>query len=478
MVVHVSRRGALQLLWLILPSFVVGWFRPELRRARKLHATSYLDGLRGLAALAVFGYHFTDYNLKFFHAGYGIEESSSPLQLPFVRLIYTGKPMVHVFFVISGFALSYRPLQELQAYRIDSCRSVLASSGFRRPIRLLGPCLALTASLIIWCRAGFLHNYLQYQPTLWGQIVDWADDFFHQVTWPWSWEHGKRPRYNVHLWTIPIEFSHSYLLFLVILVLSHLRLHLRRPALMLIMAYTLGCGRWAAFEFLGGCLLADLHLYQHNAELPHHTFSGSFSVHPRRILVFVAKSSALLASGFVMSWPTDAKPFPAPYEYLVIHTPPPFTDENASDFWFALSAVAGVWAVGQSSTLRRVLESPFPQYMGRISFAFYIMQHPVLNLLQSWIMGAEPKASIPGWGLRGWPGVETWSQRMLAWVIGWAVIASVEIWLADVFTATVDEPFVRLARKMEGWACADGAVDEGINRQGIEVVEIQPMHSA
>jgi peptidoglycan/LPS O-acetylase OafA/YrhL len=66
--------------------------------------------------LSVFGYHYTDYNWKSFLPAYNYNPAyvgSSVLQLPYVRIIHNGLPMVHIFFVISGFVLALRPLEAL-----------------------------------------------------------------------------------------------------------------------------------------------------------------------------------------------------------------------------------------------------------------------------------------------------------------------------------------------------------------------------
>ncbi|ETS78561.1 hypothetical protein PFICI_10623 [Pestalotiopsis fici W106-1] len=454
----IRSRWSSELAKFILPSFAQDWLHTTRPRPKKTHSTSYLDGLRGLAALAVLGYHFTDYNLKFFHPGYGVEESSSLLQLPYVRLLYAGKPMVHLFFVVSGFALSIRPLQQLVAGQHDECQETLSSSIFRRPIRLLGPCLVLTFSLVFWARAGYFLHYLKYQPTLWAQISDWSSDFFLRIAWPWSWDFGERPKYNVHLWTIPIELSHSYLLFLTILLIAHLRPTFRLPILISIMKYTLQCGRWAAFEFIGGCLLAYIHIRQEQDSEEETTKAQSLLWSIWHGLVNIILILMFLAGAFVMSWPTDFKQLPETYQFLVAHVPEPFAN-NASDFWFALSAFAVVGSIGHLRTLRQCLELPFPQYLGRISFSLYILQHPFLNLIQPYLMGAEARPAsgnqpaIPGWGLRGWPGVETWRQRVITWFIGWMIVVLLQIWLADMYTRWIDQPCVRLAKAAERWMC-------------------------
>ncbi|KAF7536627.1 hypothetical protein G7054_g4381 [Neopestalotiopsis clavispora] len=459
----IRSRSNSELAKLILPSFAQDWLHTTRPRPKKTHSTSYLDGIRGLAALAVLGYHFTDYNLKYFHPGYGVEESSSLLQLPYVRLLFAGKPMVHLFFVVSGFALSLRPLQELLAGQTEECYRMLSSSIYRRPIRLLGPCLVLTFSLVFWARAGFFLHYLSYEPTLWAQISHWYSDFFLRIAWPWSWDFGDRPKYNVHLWTIPIELSHSYLLFLVILLITHIRSRFRLATLIAIMVYTLQCGRWAAFEFVGGCLLAYIHIRQEEDSEEEETMrrqslaksSWHYLCNFFQVLVFVA-------GAFVMSWPTDFKQLPETYQFLAAHAPEPFVN-NASDFWFALSAFAVVESISHLRILRQCLELPFPQYLGKISFSLYILQHPFLNLIQPYLMGTEPRPAIgnqpaiPGSGLKAWPGVETWRQRVLTWFIGWMIVVLLQIWLADLYTRWIDQPCVRLSKTAERWICVQAA---------------------
>jgi hypothetical protein len=81
------------------------------RPPRALHSASYLDGLRGVAALIVFIDHFTIHcfeNMKF---GYGSSpENNHSIQLPILKLVYSGRASVGVFFVVIGFVLSYKPL--------------------------------------------------------------------------------------------------------------------------------------------------------------------------------------------------------------------------------------------------------------------------------------------------------------------------------------------------------------------------------
>ena len=88
-------------------------------KQEKLHNTAYLDGMRGLAAFAVFLCHLSYGTWDTGHvygAGEPGEKSANTylLQLPIIRLFYSGPPMVAIFFVISGYALSYKPLKQMR----------------------------------------------------------------------------------------------------------------------------------------------------------------------------------------------------------------------------------------------------------------------------------------------------------------------------------------------------------------------------
>jgi len=83
----------------LLPSFVQRRIRPGLTKSQRLHPTSYLDGLRGVASFIVFMGHYTEENLGWYTEPYGLYEDgapSSPLQLPLIRVLYSARPMVHI----------------------------------------------------------------------------------------------------------------------------------------------------------------------------------------------------------------------------------------------------------------------------------------------------------------------------------------------------------------------------------------------
>lgn len=134
----------------------------DMIRPAKLYPTSYLDGIRGLAALFVFFCHFfyQPFNIA---EGWGTGENNYHLlKLPFIRLFYQGAPAVCVFFVISGYALSYRPLKFVRSRSPADFSNAISSLVFRRGIRLFLPTATSMFIIVILLRIG---------------VYDWSRDF-------------------------------------------------------------------------------------------------------------------------------------------------------------------------------------------------------------------------------------------------------------------------------------------------------------
>ncbi|KAK1767114.1 acyltransferase 3 [Phialemonium atrogriseum] len=457
----------------LLPSFVAEGVWPEHRTSWKVHPTSYLDGLRGIASILVFFCHYTEENHQYLLPPHGLNpdfKPSSVIQLPFLRIIFSGRPMVHIFFVISGFVLSYKPIRSIHARNFDACFSALSSSAFRRPFRLFGPCVVSTFIIALLIQSGWLYTPM---PSMSAQFWAWVDALFHSVMWPWGWDFDLRPGYDVHLWTIPIEFAHSMLLFLVILVLSRVRQLIRQSAVFCLMVYFLACGKWAAFEFIGGMFLAEIHLSQATGPKKWEFSDVSTTYPQRRSFAGLVRAglhvSILISALLIGGWPNfDADKTPG-IRYLLANTPNPFAtmdDLAPQKFWFAVAAIFTVWSCGELSPVRRFLEGRFPQYCGRISYAVYIVHGPVLAMFQDYVVGitytpatADPsypdfRPALPTAGIKGLVGVDGPTQQTISWLAGLLILGPLVIWAADIFWRLVDVPIVALAKGFES-ACLE-----------------------
>lgn len=162
------------------------------------------------------------------------------MQLPIIRLLYSGSLMVCIFFVVSGVALSLRPA-ELAAMRDwNAVYAHLESSLFRRSIRLFLPALIASLSVLLatfsnLCNAKANIEYQganeasenwNLQPTalpgIGLQFKDWLGFFLARVIVPSTWRgigsiddyaDTHQYEYGMQLWTIPVEYWSCVLLF-------------------------------------------------------------------------------------------------------------------------------------------------------------------------------------------------------------------------------------------------------------------------
>ncbi|KAL3423115.1 hard surface induced protein [Phlyctema vagabunda] len=435
-----------QFAFFLLPSPVQRRLRPALFKPQRLYPTSYLDGLRGVASLFVYFCHYTEGNVGWYTNSYGLagpddHVHSSPVQLPFLRVLYSGRPMVHIFFVISGFVLSYKPLKLARARNYGSLHTTLSSSVFRRGLRLFLPTTASTFMVMIFIRLGWMGSPL---PTFWAQFWDWKNAVW-RITYSWNWDITQLLPYDVHLWTIPIEMGHSLLLFITICGLSRCKTWLRLSFLFAIMVYCLRCQHWAAFEFLGGMLVAEVGLIQDaRAERDaNKEDSGSRSSSKWWTLFWMAN---FVTAMFIAGWPNNGADQTPGFRYLVPLTPDPFYTTGGdviSFFWYALGSMQVVIACQQLPILQRLFTTSLAQYLANISYALYLMHGPILDVL------AHRWMPYVWWVAGG--GDNMWS-RLIAWFGGIVILGIPIVWAADIFWRGVDTPCVSFAKWLEG-AC-------------------------
>jgi len=469
---------------LFLPSFLQQHYPPKPRR--KLHPTSYLDGLRGVAAFIVFIDHFIVHWYENIKNGYlATPKDAYLIQLPFLRLLYSGRASVGVFFVISGFVLSYKPLLHIRSSQPISILQILSSSVLRRSLRLYLPILAGTCiSAILAYRGAYLDVPSRAEPippklpTIVLQYQDWLKSVY-VLLYPFNIVNPNSPYsppYNGHLWTIPIEFYGSMVVFTVLLMLSLVKNSIRMLVVSWLALWSLRKQRWDVFLFLSGTLLAELHFI--NSLAPTLPFSEPVSepssilshpyARPVRISIKLAQyifhqfrtsivAIILFTSLYLLSYPGDG-PSPGLYHAALV----PWTPEAYTTIWYgherfylSLGSPLLLLALLLSPRLQAPFNYAFPQYLGDISYSLYIVHGMVLftlgtNLMQRWT-GAVGTLTINEAGARVVvAAVAPSAQYTKAFLVCVVSNTVTVVWCADVFWRVVDSRCVRIARGIEG----------------------------
>ncbi|EMD63669.1 hypothetical protein GGP41_005688 [Bipolaris sorokiniana] len=437
--------------------------RPEflsLRQASKtkpIRPTAWLDGLRGFAALLVYLHHHQlwahgERGNSVFENAYGYEGKHYFAALPFVRIFFSGGHFaVAVFFVISGYVLSLKSLRMIQDGHAVSAADSIGSALFRRWLRLYLPVVAITLALMsIRQWSGLWVDLQPMEDTYWKELIKWYH-MFKNYSFVFSTEiYGFATQFHAHVWSIPIEFKGSIIIYTALSALSRCTKNSRlccEAALIFYFLY-IADGYYGAM-FISGMLLCDLDLLAQQDKLPRlfsalanfkefiffHMFvfslylSGvpSYDVSEADRAAFLTKSPGWI-------WLSHLKPqavFDAKWFYL---------------FWAAFFAVA---AVPRLPWLKQFFETRFCQYLGRVSFALYLVHGVVI-----WIVADRLYALVGLTRSAHAEGIPEWVNKFplpangplgleLAFWLLQPILLSITLYFAEVVTRLVDEPSVK-----------------------------------
>ncbi|KIW14598.1 hypothetical protein PV08_07382 [Exophiala spinifera] len=471
--------------------------------ARPTSKVTSLDGLRGVACLFVFHAHYA------YSFGNCLEEASPRIlstrlmYQPFISLLWSGIAMVDVFFFISGYVLVSKPLRLLYAHNTSTALSSISSAVFRRAFRLYLPSMAMILIASVLAGLGFFdpgtgfynmrHDDVrgpQEQPparlsSLTAQIYSGLKDCYrlmdNTIPWgkanfPYESEDAARPSgmvYDRHLWTIPVEFRCSMLVFVMLLATSRIR---RRWRLGVHVAFLVNClftERYPESLFIAGILLAEVdtshrHKSSNSTSLSSSSGSklydddnddnigaklpGSPSHHNR--LSSIGRMNASLTGGgsrdllalvmfvpglYLLSIPPQGPDQYPGFAGLVSMVPEYIWAKDR--FIRAVGAVMTTWPVANSPVISRLFTNSFAAYLGQISFALYLVHGSLIKsvwyALQP-IMAAfiYPDPTVP----------MSTRQFVDLWLSGYVVMLTVVLLSAHVFCKVIDERSVAFSQ--------------------------------
>ena len=457
--IHGSSRRFLRAL---APSFLIRKDPEEAAAsAKKPVKISTLDGLRGLACLFVFNEHFT-YNFPSpFLLGYGVDGHKALIQWPGIRMLWSGFLMVSIFFVISGYVLSYKPRQLMRQQKLQEFQKTLTSSVFRRAIRLFLPPMIATwiTGLLCWLHVfepsrrvweSAIVPLHEYPPPMFnGLWLNLKTSFLYStnllVIWDWNNDSQSTGDYDGHTWTMPVEFRCSMALFLLLVGAARLRQNVRLISIFSFILYCIWSDRKHVTLFAAGMLIAELDMIrqekQTSSKLPLHSISA-LNVSTRTtqwIWLTVFAFGVYFASAPVLG--CDITP-----GYVHLLKVVPYTVADKPWYLRSVGAILITWSAKNSETLRPVFNNPFSVYLGKISFALYLVHGNVLkSLLHACIPMLYQATGINPADL----GAASTRQIIGSWFLGLLLVMPITIWIADLFWRWVDDPCVKFARWVE-----------------------------
>ncbi len=329
----------------------------------------HFDSIRGIAAISVVMIH---YFAAFYpYAIFGNRENylqregwESIFSVPPFGLLVAGHASVWLFFILSGYVLSYGYLG------ISPDAKKLISAILKRPIRLGGIVIfTVILSAILWAS----HLYANNPVAALSHSNPWFTDFWageitmHQVflgILTSMFKNGEL--YNPSLWTIRTELYGSILIFCLMLIMGNFKYRL--PSFIVITLALFFKGRVLSYcsGLMIGVVVADL--------IKHHHL----------VIKLQAKSiySWVLFVAFVFF---ASYPHYSDYQSLqgtIYGFLPPDSEMGVYPLIGAFSLFLLIMI---NDRLKDFLQHPVFQFLGKISYALYAIHFLVLGSVSSWI---------------------------------------------------------------------------------------------
>lgn len=444
-----------QFLYALVPQLIRSKLFNEASPLAVVHRTSWLNGLRGLAALTIFNLHY----LYFFT---NVWERYSDditywrfLKLPIIRLFYSGEVAVHIFFLVAGFSNSYKALQRMSCpddvEERTKLYSSLSTTIFTRFFRLYLPVLAIGVFTLV---AAYLSCYDfirrcveedgdNYFPGP-SSFTDppWRAHSFTEQSIFWAQETWKLmcvwnirnffPQHDGHLWTINLEFRASLCLYLILVAVAPARMHVRSLILVVVSLYAMAWDRWEVQLYVAGACLA-----QFDACIQRHQATQSEAQNKKGAAEsesFLGQDSSILIGPGRLAY--TFRPI-----LIILRAGAVTTSLIGLSTSYVISAAITLMAclitTPTTSYPQKVLNSQPAQYLGKISYSFYLIHGPVMFLgpyLFPQFMWAAMGYRFPA---------NTCGMGSLAFAVGvsvgWVLNLVVVLWVADIFTREVEE---------------------------------------
>lgn len=237
-----------------------------------------------------------------------------------------------------------------------------------------------------------------------------------------------------------MEFRCSLYLFLVIIGTARLRTNFRLLTIACVFCLVYRNSRWDLCLFLCGMVLAESD-HIRGAHKPAPALPTEEEKTPgrpcrRRLMSFFWASASIL--GLYLLCQPDEDGDRAPGWIFLTSLIPKWWLADPFRYWESVGAVIFVLAVGHSAGWQRFFNSGPIQYLGKISYALYLMHTPAMHCVgYHWEKWAYRVTGTEGY----------WFNAGFA--LGTVFVVPTVIWWADVFWRAVDIPAVKLARWIE-----------------------------
>ncbi|MCJ1431065.1 hypothetical protein MMC27_000415 [Xylographa pallens] len=406
---------------------------------RQCRDSNWADGLRGIASLLVVTAHITR-SLAPAILSPAMSESLPPfiLQLPFLRILFMGRPSVAIFAILSGYVNALKPIKQTRAGHIDYALTGVAKSAFRRTGRFMIPAILATTLSWLVCQFGgygLAHNVesawiRDTSPLPSSSFAGAFYDLFNNLITTWT---NGGNEYDRIQWTLCYLLRGSMLVYLTVVATAYVQPKYRMLIYGVLYIYYWKMGDPViGINIYAGMLLAELtfdsDVQSHVADHPH---------------IYSFLSTALIFLGaFTLSYPEE-NPEWARWSTGLLRLGYHIFPEGAefARYYPALGSQILTFGVFFNPTAKRLLSSSALCWFGKMSFAVYLLHAPLIRSLLTWMLyGASSQPLSPGKDTDGTDFPPAWIPLTSRWLLFFTIplFYALLYRLAHLWTAHVD----------------------------------------
>ncbi|EPE08172.1 acyltransferase family protein [Ophiostoma piceae UAMH 11346] len=344
----------------------------------------WVDGFRGLASSLVVLTHLSrSFDLQLFDSADGEKAIPRVVQYPFIRVLFQGRIGVAVFAMVTGYVCALKPVRLFRQGQQDVAYKSMGKSALRRVPRLILP--AAFATFLTWlaCELGAYNVAAHCDswwiretgpkpiPSLWRGIRSLINNILA------TWTAGGN-QYDANQWTMLPLLVGSLWVYVFLLATGFVRPRYRMMASMGMWLYFVLANNPAmGMQFFFGVFLSDLQ--------NHPTANQWLAERPR--LARVLSPFFLVLGAFVASYP-EAHPERVGWANSLHNVLVAILPAHSDYARFASGLGVQLIAIGLhfSPKMRDVLSNRAFLWLGKNSFAVYLLHGPLLRSVLAWMV--------------------------------------------------------------------------------------------
>jgi peptidoglycan/LPS O-acetylase OafA/YrhL len=275
----------------------------------------------------------------------------------------------------------------------------------------------------------------------------------------WAWDISFKGWYAPQLWTIPLEFKCSMVLFMVLLATARCTVFCRMAIEVSLMLYLFYVDRWDVATFIAGMFIAEINIIHDERKKAREAAKAAIGEaasedmearldapkkrrHPMVKFTKQLPLWCLFFFGYYLTgYPgSDAEHTPG-YSFV--------THFWAGDwdykfrFFISIAAILLIFATSFLPAAQWFFTTPPARYLGKISYALYLI-HVIMNRTLRYFLWHT------FWNILKYESEEGDDAKFEGgWFLGTIIYVPCVLWAADIFWRMVDIPAVKFAKWVE-----------------------------